>query len=132
MAVTATPIFVQSPKSAHVQLTATGNTNVDGTTGTYTTVMTAGSNGSKVERIRIVSVGTTVADKVRLFVGGKLFKEVLFAAATPSNTVTNLEFEIDCSQAQNALILSPSTIMIANVNTGTASLFNVHVIYGDF
>lgn len=132
MAVTATPIHIQTPKNASVQLTATGNTNVDGTTGTYTTVLTAGANGSKIERIRIVSVGTTVADKVRLFIGGKLFKEVLFAAATPSNTVTNLEVEIDCSQAGNAIYLAASTAMIANVNTGTSSLFNVHVFYGDY
>ncbi len=132
MAVTATPIFVQTPKNASVQLTATGNTNVDGTTGTYTTVMTAGSNGSKVERIRITSVGTTVADKVRLFVGGKLYGEFLFAAATPSNTVTVTYLDIDCSQPGSALILAASAAMIANVNTGTSSLFNVHVFYGDY
>lgn len=132
MAVTPTPIHIQAVKNASVQLTATGNTNVDGTTGTYTTILTAGANGAKIERIRIVSVGTTVADKVRIFVAGKLFKEVLFAGATPSNTVTNLEQEIDCSQAANCLYMSANAVMIANVNTGTGSLFNVHVIYGDY
>lgn len=132
MAVTATPIFVQTPKNASVQLTATGNTNVDGTTGTYTTVMTAGANGSKIERIRITTVGTTVADKVRLFIGGKLYGEFVFAAVTPSNTVAVAYQDIDCSQPGAALILAASVVMIANVNTGTASLFNVHVCYGDY
>ena len=132
MAVTSTPIHIQTPKNASVQLTATANTNVDGTTGTYTTVMTAGANGSKIERIRINTVGTTVAEKVRLFVGGKLFDEYLFAAVTPSNTVKIISQEIDCSQAGNALILAANVVMIANVNTGTSALINVHVFYGDY
>lgn len=132
MAVTGTPIFPQSVKHTTSQLTATGNTNVDGTTGVYTTVYTAGSNGAKIERIRINSVGTTVADKVRLFIGGKLYQEILMAAFTPSNTVTNYFVDIDCSQAGNALYMTASEIMIANVNTGTSSLFNVHVFSGEY
>lgn len=131
MAVTATPIFVQTPKNADIALTATGNTNTDGTTGTYTTLLTAGANGSKIERIKLVCLGT-VAEKVRIFVGGKVFKEVLFAAVTPSNTVAALEAEIDCSQAGNALILAASAVIIANVNTGTSCLVHAHVYYWDF
>jgi hypothetical protein len=132
MTVTATPIFAQSVKHTTAQITATGNTNVDGTTGTYTTIYTAGANGSKIERIRINSVGTTVADKVRLFIGGKLYQEILFAAFTPSNTVTNNFVDIDCSQAGNALYMTGAEVMIANVNTGTASLFNVHVFSAEY
>lgn len=132
MPVTATPIFAQTVKHTTAQITATGNTNIDGTTGTYTTIYTAGANGSKIERIRINSVGTTVADKVRLFIGGKLYQEVLFAAATPSNTVTNLFVDIDCSQAGSALYMTAAEVMIANVNTGTSSLFNVHVISAEY
>lgn len=132
MAGTATPIHVQTVKHVAVQLTATGNTNVDGTTGTYTTVYTAPANGAKIERIQINSVGTTVADKVRLFIGGKLYGEYTFAAATPSNTVTILTQNIDCSQASNCLYMAGSEVMIANVNTGTSSLFNVHVIVGEY
>ena len=132
MPVTATPIHVQTVKHTTVALTATANTNIDGTTGVYTTVYTAGANGAKIERIRIASAGTTVADKVRLFVGGKLYQEVLFAAATPSNTVTNLFVDIDCSQAGNALYMTASEAMIANVNTGTGALFHVHVVSGEY
>ena len=131
MAVTATPIFIQTPKNASVALTATANTNVDGTTGTYTTILTAGANGSKIERIRLVCTGT-VAEKVRIFIGGKLFTEVLFAAVTPSNTVTSLMTDIDCSQPGQAVILSASTVMIANVNTGTSCLVHAQVFYGDY
>lgn len=132
MAVSNTPIFVQTVKHITAQLTATGNTNSDGSTGVYTTIYTAGANGAKIERIRINTVGTTVADKVRLFIGGKLYEERAFAAFTPSNTVTNSFQDIDCSQAANCLYMTASEVMIANVNTGTASLFNVHVIAGEY
>lgn len=132
MAVTATPIFVQSVKHTVAQLTATANTNTDGTTGVYTTVYTAGANGSKIERIRINTVGTTVADKVRLFINGKLYEERTFAAFTPSNTVTNSFQDIDTSQAGNALYMTAGEVLTANVNTGTSSLFNVHVISGEY
>lgn len=131
MAVTATPIFVQTPRNSSVALTATANTNVDGTTGVHTTLFTAGSNGSKIERIRLVCTGT-VAEKVRIFVGGKLLDEVLFAAVTPSNTVKSLVADIDCSQAGNALILSASAVIIANVNTGTSCLVHAQVFGWDF
>ncbi len=136
MAVTATPIFIQTPKSAAVALTATANTNVDGTTGTYTTILTAGANGSRVERIRITCANAAQAEKVRLFAGTsgaeKLIGEYLFASNTPSNTVTSLMTDIDCSQPGTALILSASAVLKANVNTGTSALIYVYVAYGDY
>lgn len=132
MAVTATPIHIQTVKHVVAQLTATANTNVDGTTGVYTTVYTAGANGAKIERIQINTVGTTVAEKVRLFIGGKLFGEYTFAAATPSNTVTILTQNIDCSQAANCLYMTAGEVMIANVNTGTSALINVHLFVGEY
>jgi len=137
MPVTATPIHVQTVKHTATAITATANTNVDGATGVYTTICTAGANGSKVERIRITSAGTTVADKVRIFIGasnttGKLYQEILFAAATPSNTVTSLFVDIDCSQASNALYLAATEVIYVNVNTGTSSLFHANVFYGDY
>lgn len=132
MAVTSTPIHIQTIKTASVQLTATANTNVDGSTGTYTTILTAGTNGAKIERIQINTVGTTVAEKVRLFLQGKLYGEYTFAAATPSNTVTILTQNIDCSQSGNALYLASGDVLKANVNTGTSALINVHVFYGEY
>lgn len=131
MAVTATPIFVQTPQSASVAITATANTNVDGATGTYTTLMTAGANGSKVERIRLICTGT-VAEKVRIFINSKLFHEVLFAAVTPSNTVTSLMTDLDFSAPGNALYLSAGIVMKVNVNTGTSCLIHAQVFYGDY
>jgi len=131
MAMTATPVYTQTPKNASVLLTGTANTNIDGTTGTYTTILTAGANGSKIERIRIISSGT-VAEKVRLFIGGILFGEYLFAAVTPSNTVTALMTDIDCTLPGNAILMTAGAVMIANVNTGTSAAIRVQVFYGDY
>lgn len=130
MAVTATPIFAQTPKHAVVAV-STANTNTDGTTGTYATVVTAGSNGSKVERIRIASVGTNVANKVRLFINTKLYDEYLFAALTPSNTVKSQYIDIDFSQPGAALILTASITITANVHT-TGDTYHVHAFYMDY
>lgn len=132
MAVTNTPIHVQAVNNASVSITNTANTNTDGSTGTYTTILTAGANGSKVETIKICSVGTSVAEKVRLFVGGILWKELVFAANTPSNTLGNLEQIIDCTQPGNTLYLSGSVVLKANVNTGTGSQFAAHASYGNY
>lgn len=128
---TATPVYSQTPKHVVAQVSV-ANTNVDGTTGTYATVLTAGANGSKIERIRIQTQGTTTADKVRLFIGGKLYGEFLFAAATPSNTVTVLTTDIDCTVPGTTLVMTAAEVMIANINTGAGNLINIHVFYGDY
>lgn len=125
------PVYTQTPKHVVAQASV-ANTNEDGTTGTYVTVVTAGSNGSKVERITISSQGTNTADKVRLFINNKLWKSFLFAATTPSNTVTGLYTDIDCTLPGNTLVLSASETITANVNTGAGNLFNIHVFYGDY
>jgi hypothetical protein len=130
MAVTATPIHVQTVKHASAAVTV-ANTNADGTTGTYATVMTAGSNGSKVERLEICTQGTNAANKVRLFINNKIWREYLFSAVTPSNTVANQTINIDCSQAGNALYLAASETITANVNT-TGDTYVVHAFYGDY
>lgn len=131
MTMTPTPVYTQTPKHVVVQV-STANTNADGTTGTYATVVTAGANGSKIERITISPQGTTTADKLRLFIGGKLWKEFLFAATTPSNTVATIPQDIDCTLPGNTVIMTGAEVMIANVNTGAGNLFNVHVFYGDY
>lgn len=131
MALTNTPVYTQTPKHV-VAAVSTANTNVDGTTGTYATVITAGANGSKVERITISPQGTNTADKVRLFINNKLWKEFLFAAVTPSNTVATVPQDIDCTLPGNTLVLAANETLTANVNTGAGNIFNVHVFYGDY
>lgn len=131
MAKTPTPIYTQTPKHVAVAV-STANTNEDGATGTYATIITAGSDGSKVERITITQQGTCTADKVRLFIGGKIWRSFKFNAVTPSNTVIGVSLDLDCSLPGNCLVLAAAETLTANVNTGAGNIFIVHAFYGDY
>lgn len=117
MAVTATPIFVQTPKCWIAAVTA-ANTGRDGS-GTIPIVATAGANGSKIDHIDIEAYGTTTAGVIRLFISDgttiMLWKEILVTAITPSATIAAFTTSIDCSQPQNSLVLTSSTTPTAGL-----------------
>lgn len=81
--------FAAAPRIGAATI-ATANTNRDGT-GTLGTVMTAGTNGTRIERVRVQAIGTTTAGTVRLFLhDGTNFhalQELSIAAVTVSATV---------------------------------------------
>lgn len=133
MAVTATPIFVQTPKS-WIQTVTAANTNRDGS-GTIATVITAGANGSKVDHIDITATGTTTAGVVRLYISDGtniyLWKEVLVTAITPSASVAAFTYSIDCSQPQNSLVLTASTYLL-RASTHNTETFRIVCCGGDF
>lgn len=131
MPVIPTPIFTQTPKHVAVAVSV-ANTNEDGSTGTYATIVTAGALGSKVERIVVRQQGTCTAEKVRLFIGGKIFWSETFDANTPSNTSNGQQADLDCSLPGTAIILTAGETITANVNTGAGNIFIVHVFYGDY
>lgn len=86
------PIFVTTPKRPSVRI-ATANPNRDGSTGTYATLFTAGSNGSFFKAVRVIAEGTVTAGIVRIFIqkagagNFELYKEVPVIATTPSASV---------------------------------------------
>lgn len=127
-----TPNFASTPRCAIAQATA-ANTNRDGT-GTIATVFTAGSSGSRLERVRIQAAGTTTAGVVRLFVhdgtNARLLMEVLVSAITPSTTVQAWSADIDMSYNGQALML-PSGFSL-RAATHNAETFNVIAVGGDF
>ena len=63
MAVTATPVFVQTPK-----VTVTSVTSTDTADTTFATLCTAGANGTKVIGINITSDDGTASHVVRLYI----------------------------------------------------------------
>lgn len=69
---------------------STANTNRDGT-GTIGTVLTAGSNGTKITEVVATATGTTTAGMIRLYLhdgtNTRLFDEFAVAAVTPSASV---------------------------------------------
>ena len=118
------PQYVGTPQSPSVAI-STANTNRDGSTGTYGTVMTASASGSRVDRINITATGTTTAGMVRLFLGTALIKEVPVVAITPSATQPAWSVEV---VFENGLILEAAAVLKAS--THNAEAFNVTVISG--
>lgn len=83
------PQFASVPKVG-IATISTANTNRDGT-GTIGTVLTAGTNGTRLRRITIQATGTTTAGMVRLYLHdgttAQLYLETPVTAVTPSGTV---------------------------------------------
>lgn len=126
------PIFTATPKIAIGQVSA-ANTGRDGS-GTIVTIYTAGSSGSKIERIRVQATVATTAGAVRIFIHDgsnyRLFKEIMVTAITPSTSVEAFSDEIDCSSADQVLLLP--TGYSVRASTHNAEAINVFVVGGDY
>lgn len=118
------PQYIGTAKSPSVAV-STANTNHDGTTGTYGTLMTAGASGSRVDRINIKATGTTTAGMIRLFIGSSLIQEIPVIAITPSATQPSFgtDFVFD-----SGLVLQAGSVL--KVSTNNAEQFNITVISG--
>lgn len=123
------PEFAATPRQA-VQNITTANTARDGF-GTIATVFTAGSSGSRIDRVRVVATGTTTDGVVRLYLhdgsNARLLDEVLISAITPSTTV----------EVASALVTFTGGLMLPNgwslrASTHNAESFNVFAEGGDF
>lgn len=108
----ATPQYVGTPKSPSVTI-STANTNRDGATGTYGTVMTAGATGSRIDRIRVNALAATTAGMVRLFVGNALIYEIPVQANTPSGTTPAWGQDV---VFDSGLILAATAVLKASTN----------------
>lgn len=109
---------------------SSSNTNRDGT-GTIVDVLTAPTNGTRIDDISIVATGTTTAGVVRLFISDgtntRLWKELLVSAVTPSTTVPVWSMTL----SNQALLLESGWKLRAS--THNAETFNVIVTRaGDF
>lgn len=127
MAITAQ--FVATPKVGQVLLSV-ANTARDGT-GALGTVLTAGSSGSRVERIALNATGTTTAGMVRLYVhngtAAFLLLEIPVAPITPSATVQSFS---STYVFDGGLMLPVGYSLRAS--THNAESFHVTAIGGDF
>ena len=125
------PIFLLSPRNSSVSI-ATANANLDGT-GTIGIVITAGSEGSRVHKIRIKAIVTTTPGMIRLYVHDGsayfLWMEIPVSAITKSATVAAFETEIYLPGEQ-ALIL-PSGYSL-QASTEKAETFKITAEGGDW
>lgn len=127
------PAFASTPRCEQA-LCNTANTNRDGTTGTYTTVFTGGTNGSRVDHIRIQASETTTAGVVRIWRNKNglrlLLREIMVQAITPSTSIAAWSAEMFFSGA-NLLLLADANDDI-DVSVHNAEDFNVFIDGGDF
>lgn len=136
MAVTALPIFAQTPVFTVGQTITTANTAKDGT-GTVVLLYTAGANGSRVDAVKVRSTGTAVATVIRIFVNNgatnatatnnSLYTEATIAATTLSEVG---------AQTDNSLTMNislPATYRVyATIGTSVAAPLQVSAVGGDY
>lgn len=127
------PLFTQTPIIGFGALSV-ANTNLDGSTGTYVTILTGASpNGSLIAYIRVKGTGTTTTGRVRFFIdngGGAVnfWTEMAITAAVPSATVSAFEGSIDYS---NIPVVLPSGYILKACPT-QAETFDVTVLGGTY
>jgi hypothetical protein len=125
---TATPVFVQTPKVQWGKV-KTENTVMDGT-GTMVTVFTAGANGSRIDKIKVKHEGTSIQTVLRFFINNGsansdaanniLWKEQTILEATEDADAALAEYEIDAD------LVLPAGYKL-NVAVGTTIANNLHV-----
>ncbi len=126
------PNYASTPRSTVAQISA-ANTARDGT-GTIVSVITGGTNGTRVEDITVQATATTTGGMVRLFLsldGGttnRLIREIPVTAVTPS--ATTAAFRADLTDLG---IVLPNNTAVLRAATNNAEAFNVIVSRaGDF
>lgn len=106
------PIFPITPRIEWNKLT-TSNTAKDGT-GTVATVFTAGSNGSRIDQIKVRALGTNVATVLRFFVNNGS------ANTTAANNSLVHEVTLPATTLSEVASLADIDVTIAKNTTETA------------
>ena len=134
------PAFTATPNAGGTLTGArisTANTARDGT-GTLGTILTGGTNGTRVDRVQWKATSTTTAGVIRLFLKDnqgspvtRLLAEALVSAITPSATVKSAEGEFVRTDGQPLVLVPAGWILLAG--THNAESFDVvPVVAGDF
>lgn len=132
------PIYSRKPDVQWVNAVVTANTTTDLTSGTIYLVFTAdATNGSRVEKLRIRSLGTNVATVLRVWINNgavtstaannTLFTEITAAATTASQVAAIAELEITMN-----LALNPGYKIYVTTGTTIAAGYDVTAVAGDY
>jgi len=127
------PQFASLVQTSAVTI-STANTNRDGT-GTIETILTSGTNGSRIDKIIIHAQSTVTSGNIRLFIhdGASyfLFKEMPVIATTPSSTTPAFSAVLS-QEIESTLPLILPTGYSLRASTEKAESFNIIAIGGDF
>ena len=133
MAVTATPIFAQTPKDKTIVTTASATDAPYAPTTQLTTVVTAGSNGARLYSITVIPAATVTVQVVSLAIqtaasGTKVVMDLFLVAAYTASTTSPPPV---LTHYYSGVFLTAATIIQAcqSVTTGACS---VTAYWGDF
>jgi len=136
MAVTPNSIVTpQTPKSAAVALSTSANTNYTSPTNT-TLVLTAGSNGARLTKLKAVPCATVTATQLQLFRSSdsgttkRFASSALMAAYTMAQTTQAAQTDFGYSDS-NPLILGASEQLYVAVGVGSVQI-NVEAEWADY
>lgn len=131
------PIFILTPKNGFGGNLTTGANSYDGTSGTVTTLMTAGTNGAFLRSIVLEAQGTNIATVYRCWVNNGLTpgtaanNSLLYTQSLPATTASatsatpHIEIPINMAFAANYVILNV-------LGTTVAAGWTITAMYGDY
>ena len=125
------PFYSGTPKTSVATL-STANSTLDGTTGTFATLVTGVATGSVVLGCVFKAIQATSAGMIRLFVDNTttkfLLDEIEVPESGPSSTVKSLKLV----WVPDFTLILPSTSYILKATTENAESFRVITGYGDY
>ena len=130
-----TPIFPAVPKTSWGKL-INGNTNYDGT-GSVVELFTAGTNGSRIDMIKVKPLGTNVATVLRLFVNNGSSPEtpannsLVFELTLPQTTASQTSSLADYEESLD-IALPAGYKLYGSLGTEVASGYQVTVFGGAY
>jgi len=127
-----TPTYASTVRAA-IKAISVANTNRDGS-GTIVDVLSAGTSGTRIDRVEAVARGATTAGVVRLYISDGstyfLFEEILVTAITPSASVAVWSAASVRVTPTKPLWLPNGYKLAAAPNNGEN--FNVTAVGGDY
>lgn len=129
------PIFPLTPNNGYGTV-LTANTALDGT-GTVVTVFTAGANGSIVDSITLMHLGSNVATVLRLFIKDGLNYTLFYEETMAANTLSQVAKSVFTDILFNGtdrkrLTLKASATLVSSVGTTIASGVRINCFGGDY
>lgn len=137
MAANTVPIFVKNIKNWFALSGTSANTVLDGT-GTVVTLMTGdANNGSQINKLRVVHLGTNIATVLRIFLNNGstnavaanncLVKEITIAANTLDQDTASVAYEIPLNMA-----IQPNYKLNLTIGTAIAAGLAIEAEGGDY
>lgn len=105
MAANTTPVYPLTPVNSWATVVTTANTAKDGT-GTQLTIITGTENGTRVDELRFIAIGTNVATVARITLNNGSTN------ATASNNSPYLEVALPATTTSETTLITPGGVIV--------------------